>query len=309
MRTFSFDSAAGYAMDIQDLRIFARVAAVQNLSAVGAELGLTPGTISKRLQALEDELSVRLFDRTTRYIRITEEGSSFFSHVERILEELEQARASVSDKLQSPKGRVKMSAPIMLGRLFIAPAVKQFLASYPDIDVQIDLSDRVINLQEEGYDVAIRTGVLSDSSLISKRLLVDHYIVVGSPAYFAAHGRPVAPSELSNHRCLVLGDALTWPLQENGGLESIRVAGRFRSNDSELLRQAALDGEGLIRVMASCAAADLASGRLERVLVPYEVTANSAIWAVYSNSKYLLPKLRVLLDFMTDWFRNARPGG
>jgi DNA-binding transcriptional LysR family regulator len=295
-------------MDTQDLRIFARVAAVQNLSAVGAELGLTPGTISKRLQALEDELSVRLFDRTTRHIRITEEGSTFFVHVERILEELEQARAAVGDKIQSPKGRLKVSAPIMLGRLFIASAVKQFLAAYPDIDVQIDLTDRVVNLQEEGYDAAIRTGVLSDSSLIAKRLLVDHYIVVGSPAYFAEHGRPVVPSDLSNHRCLVLGDALSWPLQDGGAMESIRVAGRFRSNDSDLLLQAALDGEGLVRLMASCVAPELASGRLERVLVPYEATANSAIWAVYSNSKYLLPKLRALLDFLTDWFRTTRPG-
>ena len=270
---------------------------------------MTPGTISKRLQALEDELGVRLFDRTTRYIRITEEGSTFFAHAERILEELEQARASVSEKLQSPKGRLKMSAPIMLGRQFIAPAVRQFLTTYPDIDVQIDLSDRVVNLQEEGFDVAIRCGVLTDSALIAKRLLVDHYIIVGSPNYFAMHGRPVVPSDLSNHQCLVLGDALTWPLQENGGVESIRVAGRFRSNDSDLLRQAALDGQGLIRVMRSCAEADLASGQVERVLVPFEVTGNSAIWAVYSNSKYLLPKLRVLLDFMTEWFRTARPSG
>src|SRR6185503_16248588 len=126
-------------MDIQDMRIFARVAALQNLSAVGTELGLTPGTISKRIQALEGELSARLFDRTTRSIRITEEGATFLGHVERILAEIEAARAG-------------------LGRRYVAPALCAFLRDYPEIEAHLDLQDRPVNLQEDGYDVAIRTG-------------------------------------------------------------------------------------------------------------------------------------------------------
>ena len=149
-------------MDIQDMRIFARVAAVQNLSAVGTELGLTPGTISKRIQALEDELSARLFDRTTRSIRITEEGEAFLAHVERILSEIEAARACVNDKVSKPKGRLKIAAPASLGQRYVAPALCDFVRAFPEIDVRIDLHDRHVNLQEDGYDVAIRTGELAE---------------------------------------------------------------------------------------------------------------------------------------------------
>ena len=172
-------------MDIQDMRIFARVAALQNLSAVGTELGLTPGTISKRIQALEGELSARLFDRTTRSIRITEEGATFLAHVERILAEIEAARASVDDRVSKPKGKLKIAAPAGLGRRYVAPALCAFLRDYPEIEAQLDLQDRPVNLQEDGYDVAIRTGSLSDSSVIAKRLAPDRHVVAASPAYLA----------------------------------------------------------------------------------------------------------------------------
>ncbi len=161
-------------MDIQDLRIFARVAAVQNLSAVGTELGLTPGTISKRLQALEEELNARLFDRTTRSIRITEEGATFLVHARKMLEELDLARAAVGENVTNPKGKLKISAPASLCNRFIAPAVCAFVRCFPEIEVQVDVTDRLVNLQEEGYDVAIRSGVLTDSALIAKRLASDH---------------------------------------------------------------------------------------------------------------------------------------
>jgi DNA-binding transcriptional LysR family regulator len=203
-------------MDIQDLRIFARVAAVQNLSAVGTELGLTPGTISKRLQALESELRVRLFDRTTRSIRITDEGTTFLTHVERILLDLENARASVGDNLTRPKGKLKISAPASFGRLFVAPAICSFMRAYPDIEVQIDLTDRVVNLQAEGYDAAIRIGVVSDSGLAAKRLTPDQQVVVAAPEYLEVHGRPQTPHDLANHNCFVLGDNWQWTFARNG---------------------------------------------------------------------------------------------
>ena len=184
-------------MDIQDMRIFARVAALQNLSAVGTELGLTPGTISKRIQALESELSARLFDRTTRSIRITEEGTTFLGHVERILTEIEAARASVDDTVTKPKGKLKIAAPVGLGRRYVAPALCAFLRDYPEIEAQLDLQDRPVNLQEDGYDVAIRTGALSDSSVIAKRLAPDRHVIAASPAYLARLGRPQRAEDLS----------------------------------------------------------------------------------------------------------------
>jgi DNA-binding transcriptional LysR family regulator len=293
-------------MDILNLRIFARVAAVQNLSAVGIELGLTPGTISKRIQALEEELSARLFDRTTRSIRITEEGTAFLAHVQRILAEFEAARASVDDKVSKPKGRLRVAAPAGLGRRYVAPAVCAFLRDYPQIDVQLDLQDRPVNLQEDGYDLAVRTGTLSDSPVIAKRLAPDRQVIAASAAYLARQGRPVRVEDLAAHSCLVLGDRAQWTFSRGGVEKSVRVSGPFRSNDGELLCQAALEGSGLVQASEMEILPELRSGRLMQVLSDYEIAGNAAVWALYPSARHMLPRMRVLLDFLTRWFRDAR---
>jgi DNA-binding transcriptional LysR family regulator len=293
-------------MDIQDMRIFARVAAVQNLSAVGVELGLTPGTISKRIQALEDELSARLFDRTTRSIRITEEGATFLAHVERILAELDAARASVDDKVSKPKGKLKIAAPASLGRRYVAPAMCGFLRSYPEIELQVDLQDRQVNLQENGYDLAIRTGTLSDSSLIAKRLAPDRHVLAASPAYLARHGWPQRPEDLARHSCLTLAERWPWVLSKSGIETTIRTVGKLKSNDGELLCHAAIEGYGIIRASELEILSELRSGRLVQVMPDFEVAANAAVWALYPSAKHVLPRMRVLLDYLADWFRDVR---
>jgi DNA-binding transcriptional LysR family regulator len=290
-------------MDIQDLRIFARVASVQNLSAVGTELALTPGTISKRIQALEEELGVRLFDRTTRSIRITDEGATFLDHAQRILVELDKARASVGDTVAKPKGKLKVSAPASLAQRYVAPAICGFVRAYSEIEVQVDLTDRVVNLQEEGYDVAIRSGVLSDSALIAKRLANDREIIAAAPSYLRERPAPQSPEDLANHSCLVLGDTWSWSFDTPGQPTTIRVTGRLRSNSGDLLRHAALDGLGLLRTSQSRIHDDLAGGRLVRVLPSHEFSGDAAIWAVYPGPKHVLPKLRVFLDYLADSFK------
>jgi DNA-binding transcriptional LysR family regulator len=295
-------------MDIQDMRIFARVAAVQNLSAVGTELGLTPGTISKRIQSLEDELSARLFDRTTRSIRITEEGAAFLGHVERILSEIEAARASVDDKVSKPKGKLKIAAPAGLGRRYVAPALCEFVRAFPEIDVHVDLHDRHINLQEDGYDLAIRTGALSDSSLIAKRLAPDRHVIVGSAAYLARAGRPLVPEDLAHHQCLMLGEGRQWSFEKDGVERTVRVNGPLRSNNGELLCRAAVDALGLIRASELEVLCELRAGKLVQVLPDFEVATNAALWALYPSTKHLLPRMRALLDFLADWFRDIKNG-
>ena len=296
-------------MDIQDMRIFARVAALQNLSAVGIELGLTPGTISKRIQALEGELSARLFDRTTRSIRITEEGATFLNHVERILTEIEAARASVDDTVSKPKGKIRIAAPAGLGRRYVAPAMCAFLREFPEIEAHVDLQDKPVNLQEDGYDLAIRTGTLSDSSIIAKRLAPDRHIIVATPGYLARWGHPQRPDDLTQHNCLILGDRVQWPFGRDGVETSVRVNGTLRSNNGELLCQAALDGNGIIRVSELEVLPELNSGQLVQVLADYEILSNVAVWALYPSAKHMLPRMRVLLDFLTAWFRDARGHG
>jgi len=292
-------------MDIQDLCIFRRVAAVQNLSAVGTEMSLTPGTVSKRLQALEDELSVRLFDRTTRSIRITEEGALFLEHVERMLAELELARATVDGNVKSPRGKLKVSAPVEVGGRDVAEAISSFMVAFPEIEIHAELTDRSVSLQEEGFDVAIRTGVLPDSALIAKRLASDPKVIAAAPAYLSDRGIPKTPAELERHSCLVHGEDWTWPFLRRNAQRTVRVSGRLRSNDERLLLRAALDGHGLIRISRSRIRADLADGRLRSVLEDYDSTGDSAVWAVYARNRHMLPRLRAFVDYFASWTRAA----
>jgi DNA-binding transcriptional LysR family regulator len=302
-------TSGGIAVDIQDFRIFSRVAVIQNLSQVGAELGLTPGTISKRLQALEDELGVRLFDRTTRSIRITEEGTTFLAHSDRILAEFDSARANVGDSVVRPKGRLKIAVPASLGRSVLAAAICRFMRVYPEVEVTVDLTDRGVNLQEDGYDVAIRVGLLPDSSLIAKRLAADPQSLCASPEYVAAHGEPRHPDDLARHACLVLGDSTQWQFTGDGQDTTVRVGGRLRSNNGDFLLRAALAGEGILQTSLARVEPYFANRQLVRLLPRFEPSANSAIWAVYPSTKHVLPKLRVLLDFLADWFRDNKTEG
>lgn len=293
-------------MDIQDLLIFSRVSALQNLSAVGTELGLTPGTISKRIQALEEDLAVRLFERTTRSIRITEEGARFLTYVERVLNELEQARSSMAASSGKPVGKLKISAPQILGRLYVAPAIGGFLEAYPDIEVQLDLTDRNVNLHEEGYDIAIRSGALDDSTLIAKRLAPDRIIIAAAPSYLQQHGEPQSPAELADHRCLALGDAWTWTFGSGTDERAIRVNARLRSDSSEVLRIAAVAGTGLLRTTELMVADELASGELVPVLPNAIDNTSAGVHALYVSGRHILPRQRVFLDHMADWFRTQR---
>ncbi|MBU2582166.1 MAG: LysR family transcriptional regulator [Alphaproteobacteria bacterium] len=290
-------------MDIQDLRIFERVAALQNLSAVGNEFSLTPGTISKRLQSLEDELGVRLFARSTRSIRITEEGRIFLEHAQRMLSEFEAAKASVDSNRGNPRGLIRLHSPARLRNQELAAGLCTFMAAYPEIDVQADISDRGGSVSDEGSDITIKAGALPDSSLIAKRLADDPMVIVAAPCYLDRAGTPATPQDLESHSCLVHGDLCHWPFWRKSSERSVRVAGRMRSNDVELLRKAACEGIGLIRVSEAYVAEDIQAGRLVPVLTNHDTSGDSAVWAIFPKSKNMLPRMRVFLDFLADWLK------
>lgn len=287
-------------MDIQDLAIFVRVAAVQNLSSVAAEMALTAGTISKRIQSLEDELAVRLFERTTRSVRITDEGRQFLDYAERVLREIEQARATIGGPASRPRGKLRVASPSRLGGHEVARLVAQFIDAHPEIGLELDVADRMVSLHEEGYDVAIHAGVLADSTLIAKRLAADPQIVVASPAYLASRHPLTAPEDIERHAVLILGDDRVWPVTHNGRSAQIRVSGRLRSMSLDLLEASAIEGQGLLRISAARAARHLDSGLLVRVLPACDFTSGTAIWAVYPNTRHIMPRLRSFLDFIAD---------
>jgi len=291
-------------MDFQDIQIFSRVAAVQNLSAVGNELGLTPGTISKRVQALEDELGVRLFERTTRSIRITEEGSRFLTHVQAILKEIETAKATVADRTAQPKGKLKVVAAQSLESAYFGPAVVGFMRKYPDIEVHIDFTDGPVHLQDDGYDIAVMVGTPQDSPLIAKRLIADRQILVAAPRLFDLFDAPRSPAELAGLPCLALGDAWTWALTANSETQSVKINSRLRSDSAEMLRQAAIAGLGIAQLSELHVAQDVAAGRLVRVLPGYELSRNSGVWVLYPSGKHVLPRLRVFIDHLAVCFRD-----
>lgn len=295
-------------MDIQDLRIFIRVAAVQNLSSVGHEFALTPGTISKRLQSLKDELGVRLFVRSTRSIRITEEGSIFLEHVQRMLLEFDAAKASVDGNMSRPRGYIKLCAPAWLGAHDLALGLSAFATAFPEIDVDAEICDRWSGPTDDGFDITIRTGVLADSSLIAKRLADDPLMIVAAPSYLKAIGTPRTPQDLEHHSCLVHGDTSHWPFKKSSNDRSVRVAGRVRSNDVELLRRLARDGHGLVRISAAHIGEDTKAGYLVPVLTDYDTSGDSAIWAIFPKTRHMLPRLRALIDFLSDWFKGPAPG-
>jgi DNA-binding transcriptional LysR family regulator len=295
-------------MDLQDFTIFARVAAVQNLSAVGHELGLTPGTISKRLQALEDDLNARLFDRTTRSIRITPEGQTFLAHVERILADVEKAKASVGDYTVRPRGELRICAPTSLGRYELAPAISAFLRRYPEIDVRVELSDRVgRRLLDEGYDLAIRIGDMADSALITKRIGSLPQMLSASPRYIDERGAPQVPADLARHDCLAVTDTSHWTFVDlsvsRAEPKAVTVQGRLRSNSAALLHRAALVGHGIFRSSQSWVRKDIERGDLVPVLEGYRVADDVGIYVVYSGTRYISPRLRAMLDFLAQRFR------
>ncbi len=295
-------------MDFKTLQIFARVAVLQNLSQVANEMDLAAGTISKRIQALENDVSVRLLERTTRSIRLTDEGRMFLNRVDRILSEMDHARDELNENSGKPAGRLTVSVPATLQRQFIEPAMLAFARAYPQIEVRVDITDNIANLHERGYDVAIRAGTLPDSMLKAKRLASDPVILAAAPAYIAANGAPQKPSDLERHTCLIQCDQRNWSLYRSGDVETIRVSGRLVSDNGAFLHHAALDGLGILKASHFAISEDLASGALLQVLPEYELAADAAIWAVYPNHKHPLPRLRVLLDFLADYCRQKGLG-
>jgi DNA-binding transcriptional LysR family regulator len=292
----------------KQIETFVAVVARGSLSGAALAEGVAPAVVGRRLDALEERLGVKLLVRTTRRIGLTFEGSAFLEDCQRILNDYHNAEASVSLGGVKASGHVRVTAPAGFGRRHVAPLVPGFVAAHRDVSVSLDLSDRLVDIVNEGIDVAIRIGRLDDSSLVGIRLADNRRVVVASPAYLAARGTPLHPDDLQHHDCLTFGSRGSQPRGWLFTIESkvvpVRVGGTIDCNDGAVLHEWALAGHGLAWRSMWEAATELASGRLVTVLDAFRAP-DDAIHALFPQRRHLPLRVRMFIDHLKHSYGNA----
>ncbi|MGE0846093.1 MAG: LysR family transcriptional regulator [Flavobacteriaceae bacterium] len=285
---------------LPDMEVFARVVTAGSMSAAGRELGLSPAVISKRIRRLEERLGARLMQRTTRQIALTEEGQGYYERVVAILASIEEAESFVSRRNSSPRGTLRISAPTSFSRNHIAPHLAGFMTRYPDLSINLAVSDNVVDIVGEGFDMAVRIGELESSSLIARRLAPNHRILCASPAYLARAGEPQALRDLDRHECLFHAHQDVWRLEGPEGPVNVRVGGRLHTNSSEVVTQAVLAGMGIAMRSTWDIGEALKAGRLCPVLPKYRESHRVAVYAVYPSRRFLPVKVRAFIDYFAE---------
>jgi len=284
---------------------FLRAIDTGSFTEAARELNTTQPTISKQVAALEAQLGVQLLVRTTRSLSLTEEGQRFYDRARGALDAFEGAEAAARGEL-SVQGTLRLGCPVSFGQMQIVPRLRTFLARYPDLSVDLAMSDTFLDPVEQGADVVVRIGELAESSLKARKLGVTRRVTVASPDYLAQRGYPDTPQDLTNHDCVIytrLATGAEWPFRLPSGMQSVRVKGRMRSDSSAALRMAILDGLGIGMVPCWLVGQDILEGRLERLLSNYEPTS-LPIHAVMPPRKFNPPKVVALVRYLADEFRN-----
>lgn len=288
-------------------RMFVAVIDTGSFAAAAARLGTSSGQASKLVSRLEANLGVQLIMRTTRALSLSEAGRAYYERVKTILEEFDALDASVRNASGAPSGRLRITAPISFGTTQLAPVLIQFATAFPDIQLDVSFSDRVVNLVDEGFDAAIRIGRPGDSSLIARKLCAARIVVVGAPSYLDAHGTPSAPADLLHHDCIIdtnFRDPLTWrfKLGKEQPAVLVDVRGRVQFSNAEACVAAAEAGLGIARVPSFMAGARLRAKAVRPVLAEMEDEPHG-LYAVYPPGRHLALKVRVLVDFLANAFR------
>lgn len=291
------------AMDFSDLTLFVRIARLASISAAARDLGITPAAASARLASFEKELGSRLIHRTTRTTTLTEDGAAFLPHAEHLLESAELARVALGRGNASPGGVLRIAAPSSFARMHIVPGLPEFTSRYPDLRLDMRISDSVVDLVEGGFDVAVRYADLGDSSFIARRIAPDKRVLVASPGYLERHGEPRSPDELDGHACLVVGTLDLWTFQGLGGaVTAKRIVPAVRINDGGAICNAARDGLGVALMATWCAADEIRAGSLIPILRDFPLVSTQTLWAIYPSSRELAPKVRVFIDWLVERF-------
>jgi DNA-binding transcriptional LysR family regulator len=287
------------------MSLFLRVLERGSLSAAGRDLALSPAAVSNHIRALEDWLGVRLLNRTTRQLSLTEAGETFRARCETILAKVAEAEATVASLQAVPRGILRVNAPIAFGVRHLGPVVAAYLDRYADMKLDLVLNDRLVDIVEEGFDVAVRVGDLADSQLVARRLAPCRFVVCAAPRYLELRGEPLRPADLQDHHCLeysLRAPPGRWAFTAADGKDiSIAIAGRLRATNGDLLRSAAKAGLGVILAPTFIVCDDLKDGALRELLTDYTVKP-TGIFAVYPTGRYPSPKLRSFIDFLAEQF-------
>jgi DNA-binding transcriptional LysR family regulator len=288
---------------IEELRVFIAVADGRSFAQAARRLNISPAQASKLVAKLEDRLGTRLLNRTTRDVSLTDNGRAYLERGRGVMEEFDQMEKSVQETT-APRGSLKVTAPVTFGMQQLGPALLDFATAYPEVGLEVSFADRIVNLVDDGFDVAIRIGVLADSSLVARKLAEVRAITFTSPSYIAVHGRPRDPSELANRETILdinIKDPFVWAFGTGKKRIDVKVNGRLRFSHPFVCLAAARAGLGIARAPAFVATEDLRSGRVEALLREFEPDP-VAIHAVYPHTRHLASKVRAFVDFMAKRF-------
>ncbi|NVD42444.1 LysR family transcriptional regulator [Ensifer sp. HO-A22] len=290
---------------LDNVRVFVRVVELGTLSAAGRDQRVTPAVASNRIKELERHMGVRLFNRTTRKLTPTEHGRVFYDGAVKILEAVNEAENAIADLSHNPKGALKITAPLGIGRRLIASGIPEFHDKYPDIEVRLRLSDHNVDILSEGVDVAFKLGILEDSNLRMRGIMNCERVVCGAPAYFEKRGLPQTPDELiaNKHDCLLLrypgSKEYFWTLQTPEGVKKLEVTGPYDSDDGDVLTQWALDGRGIINKPLFEVKSHINAGELVPILASTP-PLGVQLAAIYPHKRFQDPKVRLMIDYMAE---------
>ncbi|MBC5781426.1 LysR family transcriptional regulator [Ramlibacter sp. USB13] len=293
----------------QEMRVFAAVVDAGSFVGAADALGLSKAAVSRIVSELEARLGVRLLHRTTRRLSLTAEGEVFVVRCRDVLASVEEAEAEITERSGDAVGLLKVSAPFSFGVLRLGPLWGGFLAAHPRIELEITLSDRFVDLVDEGFDLAVRIARLQDSSLVSRRVSSTRMVLCASPRYLKAHGKPKHPSELASHAVLaysLLAAGDTWEFEGPDGTVPVKVHPRMRTNNGDTCRAVALSHEGIVLQPAFIVDEDLRAGTLVELLPQYRAP-DLGVYAMYPSRKHLLPKVRVLVDYLAAALQRDAP--
>jgi DNA-binding transcriptional LysR family regulator len=289
--------------------VFAQVVESGSFSAAAAKLGLSPTAASRHVAELEAHLQTRLLNRTTRRVSLTESGRAFYERSVQVLGDLQEAEQEASRAAVVPRGTIKLTASVNFGVRHVAPAIAAFLAAHPGVRFDVSLSDRIVDLVEEGFDLSVRIGASGSDNIVARKLGETRLVPCASPDYLRAHGAPQVPEDLARHNCFTYEYVVPrnlWRFRDASGAErAVRVSGSLHSNNGDLLAEAAVQGAGIVFEPAFIVGPDVRAGRLVPLLQEF-VAPPMPIYAVYPSRKHLSAKVRLFADFLIERFSQAQ---